>query len=175
MDNQNILYKIPNIFSKSKHGIILVLLLSLLTIQCSDNDDKIDDEKPSIDLTAADAFPKNCDTLHIGETFHFRALFTDNMELGSFNLDIHHNFDHHSHSTEVTECQLSPEKEPVNPWLFIKEYDIADGLKEYQADITITVPDDVDPGDYHFMVKVTDAEGWEALKGLSIKLKEKGH
>nr|WP_244939634.1 DUF4625 domain-containing protein [Arcticibacter tournemirensis] len=32
------------------------------------------------------------------------------------------------------------------------------------------MPADADPGDYHFMIKLTDKEGWQTIKGLSIKL-----
>jgi hypothetical protein len=34
------------------------------------------------------------------------------------------------------------------------------------------VPEDVDTGDYHFLIKVTDKEGWQAIRGLSIDIIE---
>ena len=170
MKIQNIGHGFQKDLSGKRFKIIFIAITAFLFFQCTDNKNEIDDQPPVIDISSKDAFPKNCDTLHTGESFVFRALFTDNMELGSFNIDVHHNFDHHSHSTEVIECQLSPKKEPFNPWLFINKYDIPEGLKEYLAEVEIDVPDNVDPGDYHFMVKVTDAEGWQALKGLSIKV-----
>jgi hypothetical protein len=43
-------------------------------------------------------------------------------------------------------------------------------VKSYEATTQITIPADVDPGDYHFMIRLTDKEGWQTLKGLSIKI-----
>ena len=34
----------------------------------------------------------------------------------------------------------------------------------------IKVPENVDSGDYHFMILLTDEEGWQTIKGLSIKI-----
>jgi hypothetical protein len=120
----------------------------------------------------------NCDTLYFGESFDFKVLFSDNSELGStgaFSIDIHNNFDHHSHSTEVTECNLDPIKEPVNPYLFIEDYDIPAGLSEYEVNLSIALPNgdtggDFDDGDYHFFISLNDKEGWSTQKGLSIKI-----
>ncbi len=153
---------------------ILSFLLILLVIFNSCNKDEIDKEKPVIDLSIQGAFPVNCDTLYFGESFTVKMRFTDNVELGSFSIDIHHNFDHHSHSTEVTECTLDPVKTPVNPFVFIQDYDIPAGLSEYVTDVTISVPSACcglyDEGDYHFFISMTDHEGWSTQKGLSVKI-----
>lgn len=154
---------------------VLIVFLSLFIGSCSED---IDDVKPEIDLSFAGAFPVNCDTLYFGETFNFVARLTDNVELGSItalSIDIHNNFNHHSHSTEVTECSLDDIKEPVNPFLVIQSYDIPEGLASYETGLEITIPSgdnngDFDEGDYHFFISVTDKEGWSAQKGLSIKI-----
>jgi len=146
------------------------IALSLMFISCK-KDDGTDKEKPAISL----GFPKNCDTLYFGETLNFRALFTDNEELGSYSLDIHHNFDHHSHSTEVTECELDSIKDPVSPYLMIQDYSIPAGLKTFEALIPLPIPNAdgnslYDEGDYHFFISLTDHEGWTVYKGLSVKI-----
>jgi hypothetical protein len=147
-------------------------IVIVLATSC-END--IDREKPVIDLSIQDAFPVNCDTLYFGEAFEIKALFSDNAELGSYSIEIHHNFDHHAHSTEVTECDLDPVKNPVNPFLMIEEYAIPAGQMEYETDVSISVPasngaGSFDEGDYHFFISLTDAEGWSTQKGLSIKI-----
>ncbi|NGM65392.1 DUF4625 domain-containing protein [Sphingobacterium sp. SGR-19] len=137
-----------------------------------DNDETtVDNDAPVIDLSG-DAFPVQCSTLKRGETFTFKTKFSDNVELGTYSIDIHHNFDHHSHSTEFEECDLQPKKDPVKPFLFIKSYDIPSGQKTYEAVQQIEVPADIDPGDYHFMVSVSDHVGWNTIKGLSISIVE---
>lgn len=152
----------------------LLLLLLIGVISCEKGKD-IDTEKPEIDNDFIASFPVNCDTLYFGEAFILKVRFTDNVELGSFSIGIHNNFDHHSHSTEVTECSLDPNKDPVNPFLFIEDYDIPTGLKQYETNLDITVPSSnengvFDEGDYHFFISLTDKEGWSAQKGLCIKI-----
>ena len=149
-------------------GLILIGLTA-----CSNNE--IDEQKPVIDLSMDGAFPLNCDTLYLGETFTWKVRFSDNVELGSFSLEIHQNFDHHAHSTEVSECELGPKKDPVNPYLFIQEFEIPEGSKEYIVHLPISLPlsdgeGELDKGDYHFFISLTDREGWSAQKGISIKI-----
>ncbi len=152
-----------------KIQLIAAVLLFYMALSCT-KETVIDEEKPVIDLSVAGAFPQNCDTLYIGETFTFKARFTDNVALGSFSLDIHHNFDHHSHSTEVLSCELDPKKTAENPFLFIQDYTIPEDLSEHIAIVDIAIPGDIDTGDYHLMIRVTDKEGWQTMKGLSIKI-----
>ena len=147
-------------------GILAVAFIS----SCSSDNAEIDTEYPVIEITAADAFPIQCSTIERGKTFTFKASFNDNVALGSYSLDIHHNFDHHTHSTEVESCEMEAVKKPVKPMLFINNYTIPDGVKNYEATAQISIPADVDPGDYHFMIRLTDKEGWQTLKGLSIKI-----
>jgi len=163
---------------RTNRFIIIHLIISFVVIfslhSCT-VDDEIDKEKPAIDLSIANAFPLNCDTLYFGESFTFQVQFTDNMELGSYSIDIHHNFDHHSHTTEVSQCEMEEDKTPVNAFTFIEDYEIAKGLKSYKTSIEISLPASnidgaFDQGDYHFFISLTDKEGWSAQKGLSVKI-----
>lgn len=150
----------------------LCLVLILMLSNCSkETTEPIDTIYPEIITNTNDAFPKQCSVIKRGESFVFKALVSDNAELGSLNLDIHHNFDHHTHSTELEECDMEAIKQPVKPFLLIKNVVIPAGQKSYQASAEIQVPADVDPGDYHFMIRLTDKEGWQTIKGLSIKIK----
>lgn len=154
---------------------ILIPLFLLIVIASCDEDEEIDQEKPVIDLSMQDAFPVNCDTLYFGESFKFKVLFKDNFELGSYSIDIHNNFDHHSHSTEPTQCEIDPDKDPVHPFLFVEDYEIPAGLKEFETDLSIAIPaedenGEYDEGDYHLFISLTDKEGWSAKKGLNIKM-----
>ena len=160
---------------KSYKFVFIPFFLLILSISCEKNGGT-DKQKPEIDLSNAGAFPMNCDTLYFGETFIFKVIFTDNAEIGSYSIDIHHNFDHHSHSTEVTECNLDQKKSPVNPFVFIQDYNIPGGLKEYETNLSVIIPASnakglFDEGDYHFFISLTDKEGWSAQSGLSIKMR----
>ncbi|MDR1780192.1 MAG: DUF4625 domain-containing protein [Tannerella sp.] len=82
---------------------LLLTALILALFSCGGSEDK-DLQKPEIQIVQ----PQNCTELRRGESFTFTAHFADNAELGSYNLEIHHNFDHHSHSTDSEDCTPSP-------------------------------------------------------------------
>lgn len=174
MDVPSAHQKHKNITMKQQTKMLSVLFAILgaafLMTGCSKNKASIDTEYPTIDVTSSAAFPKQCSELVRGQKFTATILVADNAELGSVSIDIHHNFDHHSHSTEVEECNMGPVKTPAKPLLLVKSIPIASGNKSYTVSEEIEVPADVDPGDYHFMIRVTDKEGWQTLKGLSIKI-----
>ncbi|MCK7556483.1 DUF4625 domain-containing protein [Chitinophaga sedimenti] len=148
----------------------LPLLLAGLLPACSKDDAAADTTYPEIDISAADAFPVQCSVLKRGENFDVKMLLRDNRELGSLSIDIHHNFDQHSHSTEVNTCNSDPVKIPVNPFVLIKSYPLPAAQTSYRAEMQISVPQDIDPGDYHFLVRVTDKAGWQTIRGISIKI-----
>lgn len=143
-----------------------------LLLSCGQEDDH-DMEKPVIGMDGASASPKACEEVYRGESFTFKAVFTDNEELGNYNIEIHNNFDHHSHSTDDVECELDEKKTPVNPFIYNQDFKIPAGSTVYEAEIDIPVPADADEGDYHFMIRLTDREGWQQLKAVSIKIRER--
>ena len=151
--------------------IITAMGVAVLMTGCSKNKEAPDTEYPAVDMTAATAFPRQCSELVRGQEFTANIPVADNVELGSVSIDIHHNFDHHSHSTEVDECNMDAVKTPSNPFLLVKSIPIPAGNKSYTVSEAIEIPEDVDAGDYHFMIRVTDKEGWQTIKGLSIKIK----
>jgi hypothetical protein len=137
---------------------------------CDKGENENDTVKPVIDMSFVDAFPQPCDTLFLGQEVKFRARFSDNVELGSFNLELHDNFDHHTHGSHSETCPMDPDSEPINPYYLNENFTIPGGLTEYEAEVTISIPNMVDTGDYHFMVKLTDAEGWQSWQSVSIKI-----
>ena len=127
-----------------------------------------------INMNEPHHFPHSCDTVYVGESFVFKARFTDNQELGAYSIDIHHNFDIHSHSNEEEECEPDPPKTPTeNVFLYIKSFTIPDGLTTYDAEVTVEVPENADTGDYHFFIALTDKEGWQTIRGIGIKIAER--
>ena len=146
--------------------ILLFSILVFVLFACGSETDK-DMQKPVIEIH----FPQNCVEWPRGERFTFTAHFSDNEELGSYNIEVHHNFDHHSHSTDNAECEMDEKKTPVNAWIFNQDYVIPPGLQAFEAGDQITVPAGIDTGDYHFMVRLTDKSGWQQLAAVSVKVK----
>lgn len=157
-----------------KKIVTLFLVSGMLAFNsCSSDDANANDtEKPTIDMTVANAFPTSCATIAKGGTISFKALFKDNEQLGAYSISIHQNFDHHSHDTEVDQCEFDPIKTPVNPWTKTLTFEIPSNSNQFVAEQQIAIPNDIDTGDYHFMIQLTDAQGWATMKGISIKITE---
>ncbi len=147
-------------------------ILSILLIASCSSDDNIDkdEEKPTISVNYNEGFPQGCVLLTKGETYNFRAKVTDNKELASYSINIHNNFDHHTHDDQVTECDLEDIKQAINPLIFIENYSIEDNLTSYEINTSITIPSDIDAGDYHCAYSVTDQTGWQARTSIDIKI-----
>ena len=156
--------------------VTLYLCMALMSLSgvclssCSNDEEDggKDMEKPTVsdDRTKDDPIP--CERYKRGEVIPFRSTFTDNVELGSISLNIHNNFDHHTHGTAKDDCPLDPIKKPVNPWVFNQTIKIPAGQKTYEGKLDIPIPTDIDPGDYHFMVYITDKAGWQNWKAVSF-------
>ncbi len=155
---------------KSNYPAIVMLLCALGA--CNSLSTDKDMTPPEILPVPESTSPTNCATFHPGGVIPFNYAFTDDVELGSFNLEIHNNFDHHTHSTEAGDCRQDPVKQPVNPWIYNQDFPIPGNLDYYEAEINIPIPADIDPGEYHFMIRVTDASGWQELRSVSIRITE---
>lgn len=153
-----------------KYTLIAVLLTT--AVACKKDKESIDTEKPVIAIDSETAFPKQCSTIKRGTSFTFHSKLSDNVALGSYSIDVHHNFDHHSHSTEIGECTIEPIKTPIKPFTLVKTVNIPGQPQQYDAELKIDVPADIDPGNYHFMIQVTDLAGWSSQKGISIRILE---
>ena len=71
---------------------------------------------PEISADGSDACPIDCQRFKRGSVIAFHYQFSDNVELGGYNIEVHNNFDHHTHSTSAAECEIESEKKPVNPF-----------------------------------------------------------
>lgn len=150
--------------------ILSFIILPVLFLSCHRDKTDIDENKPEILASGNEASPKNCNVFIKGTFIPVRLIFSDDVELGSFNIEVHNNFDHHTHSTEHEECTLDAKKQPVHPWIYNKDFTIPSKLKSYKVNIDIPIPADIDEGDYHFMIRLTDKSGWQQLRSWSIKI-----
>ena len=163
-----------------KKQVLAIMVLGLLA-GCSSSDDEEtkDMTYPTISEEGITASPIDCQVYHRGEVIPFNYVFTDNRELGAYNIEIHSNFDHHTHGTSSAECTWEDEdhdheheEQHVKPWVYNQDFSIPQGLTTYNARIDIAIPADIDAGDYHFMVRLTDRAGWQQLKAMAIRIEE---
>ena len=140
------------------------------------NKDEEDTEKPTFINT--DATPVEGGKYLPGGKIIVHQTFCDNEELGSFNIEIHNNFDHHSHSTETSKSISKHEGhdhehgDVENAWVFNQDYEIPAGKKLYTAVLEIQIPETIAEGDYHFMIRVTDKAGWQEIKAVSLEIED---
>ena len=153
-----------------RKNLLSIMLLCALCACSSDDDEQKDMLQPVISDTGIVADPIDCQVYHRGDVIPFHYLFTDDTELGAYNIEIHNNFDHHTHSTSSVECPVDVKKDPAKPWIFSQDYTIPAGQRSYDARHDIQIPADIDTGDYHFMVRLTDHAGWQQLHAVAIKI-----
>ncbi|MDR2058062.1 MAG: DUF4625 domain-containing protein [Dysgonamonadaceae bacterium] len=123
--------------------------------------DEGDTTKPVINLIE----PEEDDSLLIGDDVHFDAEFSDDEALASYKIEIHNNFEDHSHDN----TRAGSAEETVD-FTFEKSYDLS-GKKN--ADVhhhDIIIPKNATPGNYHLMVYCTDAAGNESHIARNIVL-----
>lgn len=163
-------------------GIAALICTLVITLNACIKDEK-DMTPPVITDEGITANPINCQVYHPGEVIPFLYVFTDDTELGSFNIEIHGNFDHHSHSTEsddhdhnheAGECEHHHDEDDDEhddegkAWVYNQSFDIPAGQRSYRASFDIPIPTDIRHGDYHFMIRLTDSAGWQQLKAIAI-------
>jgi hypothetical protein len=101
--------------------------------------------------------PEEGEYLMAGEYIHFEATFTDDLELGSYSIDIHDNFDGHGHG-RIAGTSDDPS---LIKWTSKNNYTIPEGSIIYNAqhDDDIEIPANAMAGPYHFIVQAVDKAG----------------
>lgn len=128
--------------------IFIVFLMSA----CSD-DELIDTNAPEINLEK----PGNYGYLIAGDFVDFKATFTDDRELGTYNIEIHENFDSHAHG-RIAGVSDDPN---LIKWSFNQNFLIPGGNTEFPVETNdvIFVPENTLAGPYHFIVRAIDQAG----------------
>lgn len=134
------------------------LLLSASIFTACDKDDS-DVTPPVIKL----AEPENGDSLLIGDAHgvHLEMDLSDNVMLKSYKIDVHNNFDNHSHTKAG---------DGTKAYSFSKEYDLTGKREAHIHHHDIKIPEDATPGRYHLVIYCTDAAGNEAHVAHDIVL-----
>jgi hypothetical protein len=69
--------------------------------------------------------PVSGESFEAGKSVHFEAKFSDDIELGAYKIDIHNNFDGHSHGRVAS----SNEDPGLLKWSLSESFDFERGLK----------------------------------------------
>jgi len=124
-----------------KLSLILPILLSFAACEDSENDVV----RPEITL----AEPGSGESFTAGSAIPFKATFTDDVAIASYNIEIHDNFDGHEHKSTMA----------LQRWSWEKSFDAGGASATIDLPSEINIPDDVAAGPYHFIVNAIDAAG----------------
>lgn len=122
-----------------KKGVLIIAGIALLSA-CK----KADIEAPVLSEIQINNSSQSVQ-LHPGESFSVSGTVTDNKELNQFKIDIHHDFDGHSHKSMTTRYEE------------IRISDISG--TSYSINESFTVPDNASSGTYHGTITSLDKEG----------------
>lgn len=164
-----------------KKNLFYILALGAMVMGFAACENKSKDTMPPV-IDEATFLPADCDIYYLGDTLLVHFICSDDTELGNFNIEIHNNFDHHTHGTSGVDCDEEEgdhhdhvdgdqhHEEVEGAWVYNKDFAIARGLKTDTVDVEIPVPEEVLEGDYHFMLRLTDRAGWQTIKAVPIHL-----
>lgn len=151
--------------------VVILVALSVSFISCEK--ENIDTQKPTIQILE----PGANEHLLIGdeEGVHFEVEFADNIALKSYKVDIHSNFDGHTHSHAPAKVQATTTADSVafsynNSW-----NDILDKKNATVHHHDIKIPamvngQPVKEGNYHLLVYCVDKAGNESFEARDIVL-----
>jgi len=140
--------------SRKMKFVFTVGLLGLFgMISCDESSDEIDTTAPSIELLD----PVNGEYMSAGGYAHFEANLSDDIELATYNLEIHENFDSHSHGR----LAATNDDPSLIKWSYKQSFQVPSGSQEYMAvhEDEIEIAQNAMAGPYHYIVQAIDASG----------------
>jgi len=141
--------KISNVRYIFIFPMMLALVLSIAG--CNDEDAIVDTTDPVVsNVLLNDTSPDEDIEVNPGTTMHFDAVFSDDVRLGELKIDIHNNFDGHSHG------RINEEAEPFSDERIIELIG-----REQTVHEDFVVPDNAATGPYHFNIQFFDNLGNE--------------
>ncbi len=123
-----------------KKTILSLTVLSLFFFACEE-ENEVDVTAPTITLMD----PVFGEAFDAGGDIHFEALFEDDVALATYNINIHNNFDGHTHGRVLSAFSYN------------QSFDLTGRTDDVHVDIP--VPAEAIAGPYHFIVEAIDAAG----------------
>lgn len=140
-------------------GLLSIAAMTLWA--CKDKNKKdeptADKQKPTIEISAPAA---NAEILQNAQ-LNISAELTDNVELGSYKVDIHY--------VRTGDTHKGTGDQEIE-WEYENEAQINAGLKTYDLNLSTTVPSNAKPGNYHLLIRAVDAAGNENEAYIEFKV-----
>lgn len=138
------------------------LSASILIFNACSKTDNADTTKPVINLLE----PAQDDTLRIGEEVHLEMNLSDDVMLGSYKIEIHNNFNDHTHGSKAIA--------ETSPFSFNRSWSLEGKRNATIHHHEIVIPENAQEGKYHLMVYCTDDAGNEAYVARNVVLSHEG-
>jgi len=150
---------------KTKQNILLLTLLALF-VKCDPAD--VDLQPPTMRVVEYLPTPVEADIcgsdeplvflLSGGDVLSFDVVFEDDIALSQFKVDIHNNFDCHGHGGGSAPTVSVPDvSNQTDDWSVLDIQNISGTSAPILK--TLTVPENVTSGNYHFHIQVIDESG----------------
>lgn len=89
---------------------------------------------------------------------NFTLLIEDDQEVAEIKWDIHNNFDCHGHGGGSAPGFTAPQvAQSTEDWSYLEVEEI--NVQTYSTDVSLSPPDNVTAGNYHFSIQAVDAAG----------------
>jgi len=136
-----------------KPELTLLFIYMLASVACDSDNDIVDTTAPTIEVKD----PAMGEYFDANDYAHFEATFVDDLELATYNIEIHDNFGGHSHG-RIAATNDDPS---LIKWSYKESFLIPEGLTLFQAELEdeIEIPANVMAGPYHFIVQAIDKAG----------------
>ena len=133
----------------SRFFILIIAITALASCKKDDDNKKKDTAAPVIDKVLING-KADMDHLHMhpGDEIELEIHFSDNEELKSAKIEIHHAGDGHSHRTQAAPFSYSTILELSG--------------KQAHKHLDIHIPENATDGDYHLTIQAIDASGNES-------------
>ncbi len=148
-----------------KYIIASITIISIIGLQsCSSDDDSgIDTQKPVIVLNE----PTGHQAYLPGEEIHIDADFSDNVELGSYKIEIHSAEDGHTHKV----------MDEFAEWFYSETAQLGTGLQNAEIHKHVPIPTEIgglpiEEGHYHLGIFLTDKAGNQQQLFIEILIGE---
>ncbi len=155
---------------KIKSLFTLCVLCGLLVLSMT-SCEEADTRPPYITVVS----PQEDATIETGKELCIQVTFLDNMALRSYKINIHPNFNGHTHAPareEAYERTMNQSQQTVDFEITLTSESQNDPLsgQECFRDIDIDIPADATPGNYHLLIYCTDAAGNETYYARDLTL-----
>lgn len=146
---------------KNLRNITALLFVSLFILSCEKDDEVLDTTEPTVTISE----PHNEDKFAPGAELHFEAVFTDNVALASYKIDIHFNGDGHAHK--------STSEETHEPWDFEHVGTLTGDSQQVMEHFVIPTQVNgkpIEEGEYDLGVYTIDAAGNQSVVWRKIDI-----